>query len=88
MPAPALEPVAGVAHGVCPHSEEAGSIGEELILRASHDHVLYKEDNKKLYYLLAEATVSTQYAPTLKSFQRLHDGRAGVFILDIHAGHD
>ena len=57
MPAPALEPVAGVAHGVCPHSEEAGSIGEELILRASHDHVLYKEDNKKLYYLLAEACV-------------------------------
>ena len=79
----------GVAHGVYPHSEDAGSIGDELILRASHDHVLYKEDNKKLYYLLAEATVSTQYAPTLKSFQRRHDGRGGYLsLISQHAGHD
>ena len=82
-------PVPGALNGLYPHSEDAGSIGDELILRASHDHVHYKVDNKKLYYLLAEATVSTQHATTLRPYQRTHDGRAGFLsLISQHAGHD
>ena len=68
-PPPALRAhpaVMGAIDCVYPHSEDAGSIGAELILRASHDHVLYKDDNKKLFHLLSEATMSTQYASILK----------------------
>lgn len=57
-----------------PHSEEAGSIEQELINRASHSHSLFRDDNAAVYYRLEEATRSTQYAASIKPFQRRKDG--------------
>ena len=39
-----------------PHSTEHGSVEEELIARAKHDHPLYRDDNAEVYYAIDEAT--------------------------------
>jgi hypothetical protein len=39
-----------------PHSVISGSIEEELIMRGSHTHPLYRDDNAAVYYKLEEAT--------------------------------
>ena len=52
-----------------PHSFEHGSVEAELIARALHAHVLFRNDNSDLYFLLEEATRSTQYATSIKHFQ-------------------
>ena len=72
-----------------PHSEEAGSILDETILRSGHDHPNYKIDNAKLYSKLEEATRSTVYAASIKPFQRQRDGRK-VYqaIINQYAGDD
>ena len=57
-----------------PHSIEHGSVEAELIARASHTHALFRNDNSDLYFLLEEATQSTQYAASIKPFQRHRDG--------------
>ena len=48
-----------------PHSTEHGSVEEELIARASHDHALFRDDNAKVYFHLEEATRSTPYASSI-----------------------
>ena len=53
-----------------PHSEEHGSVENELIAQASHDHELFREHNAKVYYHLEEATYGTSYAASIKPFQR------------------
>ncbi len=58
-----------------PHSIQHGSVEGELIARASHQHVLYREDNSTLYYYLEEATHGTPYAASIKPFQRSKDGQ-------------
>ena len=62
-----------------PHSTVHGSVEAEMIFRASHSHVSYAEDNSKVYYLVEEATRATQYAATIKPYQRGKDGR-GAFL--------
>ena len=64
-----------------PHSFEHGSVELELVNRASYDHPLFRDDNSKLYYLLEEATRSTQYAALIKPFQRRKDGRGAWLAL-------
>ena len=60
-----------------------------MVLRLSHTHTLYKEDNSLLYSLLDEATSATIYAPTIKPFGRTNDGRsAWMAIISSHAGDD
>lgn len=72
-----------------PHSDEHGSVERELIARASHDHALFQEDNAAVFYKLAEATRSTQYAAALKPWQRTLDGRAAwLGLLSQFAGKD
>lgn len=72
-----------------PHSEEHGSVEQELIARASHAHPLYRDDNGKVYCLLEEATRSTQYAASIKPFQRAKNGRgAWLAIISQYAGQD
>jgi len=66
--APALEPGQ-------PHSQEHGSVESELVARASHTHALFRDDSATVYYKLEEATRSTQYAASIKPFQRNKDGR-------------
>ena len=72
-----------------PHSEEAGSILNETIIRSDHDHPNCKIDHAKLYSKLEEATRSTVYAASIKPFQRQRDGRK-VYqaIINQYAGDD
>ena len=58
-----------------PHSTEHGSVEGELIARASHTHVLFRDDNSVVYNHLEEATRGTSYAASIKPFQRGKDGR-------------
>ena len=58
-----------------PHSRDHGSVEADLVARASHTHANYRNDNEKVYYLLEEATRTTPYAASLKSYQRKKDGR-------------
>ena len=53
---PAVAPPLAPGH---PHSLEHGSIEAELIARAPHSHALFRNDNSDLYFLLEEATQST-----------------------------
>ena len=52
-----------------PHSEEHGSVENELIAQALHKHKLFHEDNTKVYYHLEEATRGTSYVASIKPFQ-------------------
>ena len=58
-----------------PYLTEHGSIESELIARADHGHGLFRNDNAQVYYKLEEATRGTQYAATIKPFQRRRGGR-------------
>jgi hypothetical protein len=49
-----------------PHSVVAGSVEEELIARASHNHPLFREDNGLVYFKLEAATRGTAYAASIK----------------------
>ena len=46
----------------------------KLIARASRTHALFHNNNSDLYFLLEEATRGTQYAASIKPFQRHRDG--------------
>ena len=58
-----------------PHSAEHGSVERELVMRATHNHPLFRTDNAKVYYALETATRGTQYAASLKPYQRSKNGR-------------
>jgi hypothetical protein len=66
-----------------------GSVEGELIALATHNHPLFRDDNAEVYYALEEATRTTQYAASLKPFQRGKDGRSALFaIKNQYAGED
>ena len=70
-----------------PHSEECGSVENELIARASHEHELFREDNAKVYYHLEEATHGTSNEASIKPFQRYKNGSgAWVALTNQYAG--
>ena len=72
-----------------PHSEAHGSVEEDLVARASHTHALFRDDNSKVYHLLEEATRSTQYAASIKPYQRTKNGRgAWLAMVKQYAGED
>ena len=72
-----------------PYSIVHGSVQSELIARASHDHHLFPEDNKKVYEILEEALRGTPYAPAMKPFERTKDGRAAwIAVTSQYAGLD
>ena len=72
-----------------PHSEEHGSVELDMIMRASHDHALYREDNAKVYFKLEEATRLTMYAASIKPYQRSKNGRgAWIALASQYAGQD
>ena len=48
-------------------SEEHGSIEDDLIARASHNHGLFRDDRAEVYYNLDKATRGTTYADSIKS---------------------
>lgn len=61
-----------------PHSTEHGSVEMELVMRATHASPLFRTDNAKVYYALEVATRGTQYAASLKPYQRTKDGRSAL----------
>ena len=63
------------------YSEKHGSAMGELISRATHEHVKYKDDNAKLYSYLEEATRTTQYASSIRPFSKTKDGREAYLSL-------
>jgi hypothetical protein len=72
-----------------PHSELHGSVELDLVNRASHDDPLYDADNTKVYFFLEEATRGTQYAASIKPYQRSKDGRGALMsIRNQYAGRD
>ena len=72
-----------------PYSIVHGSVEDELIARASHDHANYRDDTATVYYCLEEATRGTSYAGSIKPFQRRRDGRgAFLAIVNQYAGND
>jgi hypothetical protein len=64
-----------------PYSREHGSIEAELIARASHDHVLYRDYNAEFYYKVEEATRGTAYADSIKPFQQAKNGKGAWLAL-------
>ena len=56
------------------HLEEHGSVEMDMIMRASHDHALFREDNAKVYFKLDEATRKTMYTALIKLYQRTKNG--------------
>lgn len=64
-----------------PHAKDYESIDQELILRASHDHPLFRVDNEQVYMELETATRGTQYAAAIAPHQRRKNGRAAYLAL-------
>jgi hypothetical protein len=88
------EDVAVQAHADDPFQQgklhgSSESILDDLVSRCSHTHPLFKTDNNKVYKLLAEATLGTQYATTVTTYSRRKDGRAAYLALvTSHVGGD
>lgn len=72
-----------------PHSAEHGSVEMELVARALHAHALYRDDNAQVYYHIETSVRGTQYAPSIKPYQKGKDGRgAWLAIVAQYAGRD
>ena len=72
-----------------PHSTKHGSVKKELVARASHSHPLFRDDAETVYHYIEEASRSTQYAASIKPFQKEKDGRAAWLAMkNQYAGKD
>lgn len=68
---------------------EHGSIEMDLVNRASHDHGLFRDDSAAVYYKIEETTRGTQYADSIKPFQKSKNGRDAFVALSMqYAGAD
>ena len=65
-----------------PFSENHNSFHEELIIRASHDHPNYVDDNAAVLDILVGCLGETEYLTSLKPFQRARDGRGALLALE------
>ena len=57
-----------------PYSTEHGSIEDELVARADHNDGLFRDNNATVYFKLEEAMRGSQYAPSIKPFQKRRNG--------------
>ena len=67
-----------------PYSTLAGLVAGDQVLRLSHTHLLFRDDNEQLYGILEEAVHGTIYEATIKPFQRLADGCGSYLALIAH----
>ena len=58
-----------------PHTVVDKSIEADQMVRLSHTHALYSNDNSKFYRKLEEAVRGTTYEASIKPFQIDGDGR-------------
>ena len=63
------------------YSIEQDSISNELTARARYNHSLFNEDNAKVYFPIEEAVHNTNYATSIKPFQRSKNGRGALLSL-------
>ena len=71
------------------HTTEHGSVAKDLVAFATHAHPRYQDGNMEVYNLLEKATRGSQYASTLKAYQREKDGHAAMSsIMSQFAGQD
>ena len=54
-------------------TEDSGSLEEELIKRASHSHLLFKENDTAFYYRLDESIMPKVHYASIKPFKRKKD---------------
>ena len=64
-----------------PYSTEHGSVMEEMMMRLSHTHPLFKKDSGVIYDDLEFGTRGTKYHVTVISFQKRKDGRGAYLAL-------
>ena len=70
-----------------PHSDEHGSVKDEMIARLSHNHPLFRDDNATVFDDVETATRGTKFAPSIAPFKRARDGRGAFLALkEQHAG--
>jgi hypothetical protein len=63
-----------------PHSKNR-LVVSDFTSRASHNHPYYSDDNAQIFFFLEEAKKSTQFASSLKPYQKAQDGRAVLISL-------
>ena len=64
-----------------PYSTLAGLVAREQSLRLSHNHTLFRDDNKQFYGILEKAVRETVYKAIIKPLQRKADGRSSYLAL-------
>jgi hypothetical protein len=85
----ATVPTIGAQAAGTPHYVQHEGIDAEMIARASHGHLLFREDNSNVYYKLEEATRATSYAASIKPYQRTKNGcDAWLALSNQYAGKD
>mmetsp|Transcript_11395 Transcript_11395/g.16571 ORF Transcript_11395/g.16571 Transcript_11395/m.16571 type:complete len:104 (+) Transcript_11395:1884-2195(+) len=57
-----------------PHKLGGGSVEEDQVIRLSHTHPLFNDDNEKFYRKLEEATRGTTYEASIKPFALTQNG--------------
>ena len=62
---------------------------KDLVMRASHTHPNFKEDNSNLYYYIEKATRSPRYAASINPYHKNNNGRdAFIAFVDQYTGED
>ena len=61
------------------YTDELVLVEGELIYRATHTHLLYRDDNAFLYFYMEEATCSTMYTTLIQPYSWCKDGYGAWF---------
>ena len=67
-----------------PHSEEHGSVKQELAQRALHDDPEFIEENSEVFTMLKNDTRGTAHTPSLGPYRKKKDGCGAYFALVQH----
>ena len=67
-----------------PYSENVNSFHDDLIIRASHDHPNYSDDNAMVLDVLVACFKGSVHMSDLKPFQKTRDGRGALLALELH----
>ena len=68
---------AALAHNK-PHTNVNGSVAADMITYTTHDHPLFTDNNRQVYFDLVKTLHGTVYASSLKPYQKTKD-RKGAF---------
>ena len=77
-------PTIGTISATFPYSEGVDSLHEELITRASHNHLNFAGDNRMVLDVLIAFLNTTRHLSDLTPFQKRRDGRRTLAALELH----